>query len=210
MPQHSRGLSAAVIREKNTFMLEAGVVVLADQGIACLHPQSTVLLDGKVVEIDRLAETLDFIPIEAGDGRSEVATMRSSVVSFREDSLSTGTGQATRMRRRRHSGEIIRIKLRSGFEQAVTPDHLFLDGNSLEWKEAGKFATGDYLTAPQSIPGERAGGAPPLGHPARELHGVADRRRKGPTKSSARDRVWDNQSGCGSARHPKDQELLQE
>jgi len=30
------GLSAAVIREKNTFMLEAGVVVLADQGIACI------------------------------------------------------------------------------------------------------------------------------------------------------------------------------
>ncbi len=33
---HSRGLSAAVIREKNTFMLEAGVVVLADQGVACI------------------------------------------------------------------------------------------------------------------------------------------------------------------------------
>ncbi len=30
------GLSAAVIREKNTLMLEAGVVVLADQGIACV------------------------------------------------------------------------------------------------------------------------------------------------------------------------------
>ncbi|MDA4118315.1 MAG: minichromosome maintenance protein MCM [Thaumarchaeota archaeon] len=30
------GLSAAVIREKNTLMLEAGVVVLADQGIACI------------------------------------------------------------------------------------------------------------------------------------------------------------------------------
>lgn len=30
------GLSAAVIREKNTFMLEAGVVVLADQGIAAV------------------------------------------------------------------------------------------------------------------------------------------------------------------------------
>lgn len=30
------GLSAAVIREKNVLMLEAGVVVLADQGIACI------------------------------------------------------------------------------------------------------------------------------------------------------------------------------
>ena len=56
------GLSAAVIREKNTLMLEAGVVVLADQGIACLHPESTVLLDGKVVEVGRLAETLRFHP----------------------------------------------------------------------------------------------------------------------------------------------------
>lgn len=32
----SAGLSAAVIREKNVLMLEAGVVVLADQGIACI------------------------------------------------------------------------------------------------------------------------------------------------------------------------------
>jgi replicative DNA helicase Mcm len=32
----SAGLSAAVIREKNVFMLEAGVVVLADQGIAAI------------------------------------------------------------------------------------------------------------------------------------------------------------------------------
>src|SRR5207245_8806698 len=30
------GLSAAGIREKNVFMLEAGVVVLSDQGIACI------------------------------------------------------------------------------------------------------------------------------------------------------------------------------
>jgi replicative DNA helicase Mcm len=30
------GLSAAVIREKNVLMLEAGVVVLADQGVACI------------------------------------------------------------------------------------------------------------------------------------------------------------------------------
>ena len=45
------GLSAAVIREKNTFMLEAGVVVLADQGIACVHPDTRVILDNKIVSI---------------------------------------------------------------------------------------------------------------------------------------------------------------
>jgi intein/homing endonuclease len=39
----------------------------------------------------------------------------------------------------------------------VTPDHLFLDGNSLEWKEASKFARGDFLTAPQMISCEGAG-----------------------------------------------------
>jgi len=151
------GLSAAVIREKNTLMLEAGVVVLADQGIACLHPESTVLLDGKMVKVARLAETLEFTAVEAANGRSELAALETSVVSFKSDSFRSGTGHATRIRRRWHVGEIVRLRLRSGFEQMVTPDHLFLDGNSLEWKEAAKFVLGDFLTAPQSIPWERAG-----------------------------------------------------
>ena len=74
------GLSAAVIREKNTFMLEAGVVVLADQGIACIdefdkmkeddrsalheqmeqqsyHPSTEILLsDGRKVRIGDFVE----------------------------------------------------------------------------------------------------------------------------------------------------------
>lgn len=145
------GLSAAVIREKNTLMLEAGVVVLADQGIACLHPESTVLLDGRVVRVGRLAETLEFTPVDAANGRSEVAELGSSVVSFQTDSLSPGTGTASRLRRRWHVGEMVRLKMRSGFEQRVTPDHLFLDGNSLEWKEAERFSEGDFLIAPQTV-----------------------------------------------------------
>ena len=75
------GLSAAVIREKNTFMLEAGVVVLADQGIACIdefdkmkeddrsalheqmeqqsyHPSNEILLsDGRKVKIGEFVES---------------------------------------------------------------------------------------------------------------------------------------------------------
>src|SRR5207237_8322306 len=41
------GLTAAVLREKTGGMiLEAGALVLADKGVACLHPYSQVLIDG--------------------------------------------------------------------------------------------------------------------------------------------------------------------
>src|SRR4029077_17150594 len=74
------GLSAAVIREKNTLMLEAGGVGLAGQGIACLHPESRLLLDGKVIEVGRLAEGREFTRIEASNGASEIAELGGDVV----------------------------------------------------------------------------------------------------------------------------------
>src|SRR5207244_10928286 len=47
--------TAAVLREKTGGMvLEAGALVLADKGIACLHPESEVFVDGaqrKVAEL---------------------------------------------------------------------------------------------------------------------------------------------------------------
>src|SRR3989442_12114644 len=46
------GLSAAVIREKNVFMLEAGVVVLADQGIAWLTWDSEVCGVGSLTSVE--------------------------------------------------------------------------------------------------------------------------------------------------------------
>ena len=146
------GLSAAVIREKNTLMLEAGVVVLADQGIACLHPESSVLLNGKIAKVGSLAESLQFIPILTPDGSCEVADLVRNVISFKEDSLGVGISSSSKIRRLWHSGEMVRLRLRSGFEQRVTPNHLLLDGNSMEWKEASKFVPGDFLLAAQTIP----------------------------------------------------------
>lgn len=147
------GLSAAVIREKNTLMLEAGVVVLADQGIACLHPESTVLLDGESIRVGELAETLDFKSFETLSGGDEVAELGRNVVTLEEGSLSTKVAPSTKVRKRWHSGDILRLGLRSGFTALVTPDHLFLDGNTMEWKEASRFAAGELIAAPQRIPG---------------------------------------------------------
>ena len=152
------GLSAAVIREKNTLMLEAGVVVLADQGIACLHPDSSVLLDGRSVRLGGLAETLHFIRFESPSGRDEIAELGGEVVSLEDGSLKTKVAVSTRLRRRLHSGEILRLGLRSGFSAVVTPDHLFLDGKTMEWREASRFAPGDSVAAPLRIPCGRVDG----------------------------------------------------
>src|SRR2546430_7263367 len=49
------GLTAAVLREKTGGMiLEAGALVLADKGVACLHPDSQVGIDGISTRIGHL------------------------------------------------------------------------------------------------------------------------------------------------------------
>ncbi len=146
------GLSAAVIREKNVLMLEAGVVVLADQGIACLHPDSKVILNGMVVSVAELASGRTFTAVNANNGVSELTALHQPTFSLDLHDLSVRESEATMLRRRWYAGAMLRLKLKSGFVARVTPDHLLLDGNTLGWKEASAFRHGDLLAAPLKLP----------------------------------------------------------
>lgn len=145
------GLSAAVIREKNVLMLEAGVVVLADQGIACLHPESKVMLGTRITSISEVVNGLQFVPVLARNGLSEIACLESETVSIDPLSLKVIVARATKVRRRIYHGRLIKIQLKSGFITRVTPEHLFLD-DKFEWKEARRFNVGERIVAPLKLP----------------------------------------------------------
>lgn len=156
------GLTATVVRDKNTgeFFLEAGALVIADKGIACMHPDSRVFIAGEQVRVGDLAAGLAFEPIIAGGALSEVAALGKPTLSLDLNEMSAGWREATRVRRRIHSGQIVKLHLRSGSIVKVTPDHLLLD-KALAWRKASALNIGDALVAtPPSLASGRAEGAP--------------------------------------------------
>ncbi|AFL94858.1 cell division control protein, MCM family [Thermococcus cleftensis] len=151
------GLTAAAVRDEFTgsWVLEAGVLVLADGGFACLHPDSRVLADGKYVRIEDLFE-LEKSYKALSDGQVvDIQEKEMGVTALDLGSMRTKASTATIIRRKPWKGELLRLKFRSGNEVTLTPDHLLIDGQTLEWKEAEKFRVGDKVVAPLKLPSVR-------------------------------------------------------
>jgi len=147
------GLTAAVVKEKNgMMMLEAGATVLADLGIACLHPSSSVIFNNKVSTVEELSRNIAFVPAVSSGEICELGELKGLVPSFNIGEIRAETNSSSFLRRKKYSGKMLEIKLRSGFTLCVTPDHKLLDGNSLVWKEASRFSKQDYLVAPLLLP----------------------------------------------------------
>ncbi|MEO2151990.1 MAG: LAGLIDADG family homing endonuclease, partial [Thermococcus sp.] len=146
--------TAAAVRDEFTgsWVLEAGVLVLADGGFACLHPDSRVLVNGKYQRIEDLFE-LEKSYKALSDGQIvDIQEKEMGVASLDLGSMRTKTSKATIIRRKPWKGELLKLKFRSGNEVTLTPDHLLIDGQTLEWKEAERFKVGDMVVAPLKLP----------------------------------------------------------
>ena len=146
--------TAAAVRDEFTgsWVLEAGVLVLADGGFACLHPDSRVLVDGKYQRIEDLFE-LEKSYKALSDGQIvDIQEKEIGVTALDLGSMRTKTSKATIIRRKPWKGELLKLKFRSGNEVTLTPDHLLIDGQTLEWKEAERFKVGDMVVAPLKLP----------------------------------------------------------
>lgn len=142
------GLTAAAVRDEfgeGRWTLEAGALVLADKGLACLHPESKVQVDGRTLAVRDLFDPVRAVRARAGGDEIEVAPLNRTVPSFDRRTAGIRPVNATLVTRRWHSGPLLQVVSKSGSVLRLTPDHLVLEGRSLEWRELGGLGVGDRL-----------------------------------------------------------------
>ncbi|MCX8170183.1 MAG: hypothetical protein N3D72_03735, partial [Candidatus Methanomethyliaceae archaeon] len=148
------GLTATVVRDKETneFFLEAGALVLADNGIACLHPNMRIMVNNEFIRIEELFNEKEIV---RGSSKGEVVELNYSlneVLSIDTLNLKAKKATSTILRRKFLKGKLMKLTFESGHEIILTKDHLLLDGSTLEWKCAEDFKPGDVIVSLRRFP----------------------------------------------------------
>ena len=142
----SVGLTASAEKDEVSggWILKAGAMVLANGGMVCLHPDSKVVFDNEICGVSELFDAERAQSASVGGVKVETAVVEGKVASIAHSSLESICVPATKIARKHYCGKLVRLDFDSGFSLRVTPDHLLLDGNSLAWVPARRFAEGDF------------------------------------------------------------------
>ncbi len=149
------GLTASVVKDEflRGWALEAGAIVLANGGVLCLHPDTSVILDRKISKIKELFHKQESYTATIKGKTVEINNSAYSLPNFNLEDNSVNTSVATNICRRYYRGKILCLTLSSGFCLRLTPNHQLLSGKDLEWAEASRLQVNDSIVAPLKLPG---------------------------------------------------------
>ena len=156
--------TAAAVRDEfgeGRWTLEAGALVLADKGLACLHPDARVFADGRWTSVASLFPEGDVMLATSKGTPLEIQGVHWSTLGLRPETGRVGAAQVTLIARRPYTGPVIHAILESGAELRLTPDHPVMEGLTGHWKPLEDFRPTDtFVVADTHLPlvTVRAGG----------------------------------------------------
>ncbi|HLC86205.1 MAG TPA: hypothetical protein VJG30_02885 [Candidatus Nanoarchaeia archaeon] len=141
------GLTCAVVKDEflKGWALEAGAMVLANKGICCLHPETKVLSNNKIISIEDLYNENIEEEFYSGKEKVFVHDLNINLPTFDLSKMEIFNTNSTKIRRKWHKGNLINIKLDSGNKILLTPDHKLINGSLLEWREAKNFIVNNFV-----------------------------------------------------------------
>ncbi|MBI4439812.1 hypothetical protein HY638_02470 [Candidatus Woesearchaeota archaeon] len=144
------GLTASVVKDEflRGWSLEAGAMVLASDGLCCLHPKTDIVADDKISSIESLFSEEKKKIGKIGGEAVEYHPVDFSVHSIHDTKIVPK--KATLIRRKKYSGKLLKVAFRSGNRISLTKDHLLLD-ESFKWREAAEFNPGQTVIAPLKL-----------------------------------------------------------
>src|SRR5213083_2123967 len=106
------GLTASAVRDEfgeGRWTLEAGALVLADLGLACLHPSAEIFVEGMPRRIENLFDPAKSIPARAKGRSVELSPLGRPVIAFDPAQARVSEENAAFVTRKQYRGPILRI-----------------------------------------------------------------------------------------------------